>query len=65
VKFKLPGGEVSGVYRNGETWHLRSNADTGIVEVNEGKEPEIAETLIPLADDPDHPIEHVKTKTKE
>lgn len=62
MKFKLPGGEVSGVYRNGEAWHLKSNPDTGIVEVNEAKEPEIAETLAELAENPEHPIEAVKGK---
>jgi hypothetical protein len=60
VKFKLPGGEVSGVYRNHETWHIEADAH-GYVTV---KDPEIEETLLALANDPTHPIELVKA-TKE
>jgi hypothetical protein len=58
VKFKLPGGEVSGAYRNHETWHITAN-ERGIVDV---KDPEIIDTLTPLAEDPSHPIEFVKGK---
>jgi hypothetical protein len=56
-KFKHePNGEVSGVYANGETWHVRFNAN-GVADV---KDAEIAATLQGLADLPDHPITAVK-----
>jgi hypothetical protein len=57
VKFRHePNGEVSGVYRNGETWHVKFNAN-GTAEV---KDAEISETLEGLAALPDHPIRAVK-----
>jgi hypothetical protein len=57
VKFKHePNGEVSGVYRNGETWRIKFDAN-GVATV---KDAEIAETLTALAALPDHPIRAVK-----
>lgn len=57
AKFKHePNGEVSGVYRNGETWHVTFDAN-GTVTV---KDEEINETLAALAALPDHPIRAVK-----
>jgi hypothetical protein len=58
AKFKHePNGEVSGVYRNGETWLVKFDAN-GIV--NTGKDEEIDATLTDLAALPDHPIRAVK-----
>lgn len=51
-----PNGEVSGVYANGETWHVTFNAN-GVASVTDE---EIAETLAALAALPDHPIRAVK-----
>jgi hypothetical protein len=56
-KFKHePDGEVSGVYANGETWHVTFDAN-GVAAV---KDAEIAATLTALAALPDHPIRAVK-----
>jgi hypothetical protein len=62
MKFKLPGGEVTGAYRGtGEEWRVKADAN-GYVEP---KDEEIAATLQALADDPDHPISAVKKAAKE
>lgn len=57
AKFRLePGGEVSGVFPNGEAWRVTFDSN-GAVSV---KDADISATLAALAALPDHPIKAVK-----
>jgi hypothetical protein len=58
TKFKLPGGEVTGTYSNGEEWRIKSDANGTVAP----KDERIEATLAALAADPDHPITAVKGK---